>query len=348
MVPSFLKRKKNLPEEVAPSPSCDLERKKVKKTSSKSKGKKTKDAKKSSSKCTNVAVTTKICYGQGGGINYGYGDAAPDTNKYGYGDAAPDTDKYGYGDAAPDTDKYGYGDAAPDTDKYGYGDAAPDTDKYGYGEAAPDTDKYGYGEGAPDDHRPTSSRTPRRSSMKTSESRTQRRRQSIGFSGEKEVRLPGNQRVKRRTSISFDEQVKVRQVEKVSDLTEEPEKLWFQDDEYSRMREKSFKLVEMVEKHGMEAFKGGKVPCIRGLERYIGNARTKSSENKENCWDAVLWEQHYQREDGDKFDDEKMALSCMKNSERSKIEAAQRAAMDQQEIEQYTKSTRRACRRFSC
>jgi hypothetical protein len=69
-------------------------------------------------------------------VDYGYGDAAPDTAKYGYGDAEPDTNNYGYGDAEPD---YGYGDDSPSTSNaannsksnsggdvdYGYGDAAP-------------------------------------------------------------------------------------------------------------------------------------------------------------------------------------------------------------------------------
>jgi hypothetical protein len=108
-------------------------------------------------------------------VDYGYGDAAPDTTDYGYGDAAPDSAAdYGYGDAAPDSaaaddqqqngdaaandaDKYGYGDAAApnDADKYGYGDASPNdaADKYGYGDASPNdaADKYGYGDSNPDD-----------------------------------------------------------------------------------------------------------------------------------------------------------------------------------------------------
>lgn len=77
-------------------------------------------------------------------IDYGYGDAAPDTVDYGYGDATPDVVDYGYGDdddnvkADPDLD-YGYGDA----DDYGYGDAKPDQDM-GYGDAKPDQDM-GYG-----------------------------------------------------------------------------------------------------------------------------------------------------------------------------------------------------------
>jgi hypothetical protein len=64
-------------------------------------------------------------------VDYGYGDAAPDTADYGYGDAAPDSaTDYGYGDAPPDSAAAGEqlnGDAAAnDADKYGYGDSNPD------------------------------------------------------------------------------------------------------------------------------------------------------------------------------------------------------------------------------
>lgn len=65
-------------------------------------------------------------------VDYGYGDAAPDTaaGTYGYGSAEPD---YGYGDAKPDTTDYGYGDAKPETTDYGYGEAQPD-----YGDGSPE------------------------------------------------------------------------------------------------------------------------------------------------------------------------------------------------------------------
>lgn len=67
-------------------------------------------------------------------VDYGYGDAAPDTaaGTYGYGSAEPD---YGYGDAKPDTTDYGYGDAKPETTDYGYGEAQPD---YGDGDGSPE------------------------------------------------------------------------------------------------------------------------------------------------------------------------------------------------------------------
>ena len=299
--------------------SSEFKKKKPKKTNSKNKGSKQKLHK----EATAVAVATVL-----------------DANKYGYGDATPDTDKYGYGDAAPDTDKYGYGDATPDSnnDMYGYGDAAPD-------------ERSG--------SRSTSARTPRRSSMKTSESRTQRRRASIGYNEEKvEVRLPGDRKVKRRTSITFNEQVQVRPVQPVTQIGQpgeevQREQLWFQDEEYDQMKNKMARLVNQVEKHGMDGFYnqrsgGKKIPCIRGLERMIGENKYASWERKQQGWDAVLWEQHYQREGQEEFNENAMAAPYMESSEESRRKAIEQAARDEEDIRQYTKSMRRACRRMSC
>ena len=252
----------------------------------------------------------------------------------------------------------------PDANKYGYGDATPDTDKYGYGDATPDSnnDMYGYGDAAPDERsgsRSTSARTPRRSSMKTSESRTQRRRASIGYNEEKvEVRLPGDRKVKRRTSITFNEQVQVRPVQPVTQIGQpgeevQREQLWFQDEEYDQMKNKMARLVNQVEKHGMDGFYnqrsgGKKIPCIRGLERMIGDNKYASWERKQQGWDAVLWEQHYQREGQEEFNENAMAAPYMESSEESRRKAIEQAARDEEDIRQYTKSMRRACRRMSC
>jgi hypothetical protein len=89
-------------------------------------------------------------------VDYGYGDAVPDSTNYEYGENAPD---YGYGDAQPD---YGYGDGAPSNSSnsvdYGYGDAQ---NEYGYGDASPSINRdtscndvqpdYGYGDGSPEE-----------------------------------------------------------------------------------------------------------------------------------------------------------------------------------------------------
>ena len=88
------------------------------------------------------------------------------------------------------------------------------------------------------------------------------RRASIGYTGEVANVLPSSngKKVVRRTSISFSDRVKVRTCEPVKSLTDEPEALWFQDDEFRKIKAKCFEIVDKVD-HGMT---GGKKFCTRG------------------------------------------------------------------------------------
>ena len=277
-------------------------------------------------------------------------DEDTSNNGYGYyGDAAVVTSPnassmYGYGDAAPDTSKYGYGDASPESDsKYGYGDASPASvsvsNKYGYGDASPDSASSV--DSAP---RPPE----RRSSMKMSGAP---RRSSIGYTGEKEVILPGKRAVKRRTSISFDEQVKVRNVEPVTELARNPEKLWFQAEDYEKMRRKSMTLVNMVEKNGgVDTFDGRRKKvraCVRGLECLMGNEGEIRSLRRYDAYGVVMYEQHNQRNDGIFYDDESMSMKYSATTLESKEQAEIRAKQDEMDIEVYTRETRNFCRRLS-
>jgi hypothetical protein len=126
--------------------------------------------------------------------------------------------------------------------KYGYEEASPSAaEKCGYDDTTSD-DKAKFGYGDTTSPRASFCRTPRRSSMKQSGAP---RRASIQFGGEIQANLPGKKNpVKRRTSITFKETVKVKNVAPVSKLTDQPEALWFQDEDYNRMRQKSFALVD--------------------------------------------------------------------------------------------------------
>ena len=170
-----------------------------------------------------------------------------------------------------------------------------------------------------------------------------RRRASIGYTGEIEVSLPGqDQPVKRRTSISFDEKVKVKSVSPVSQMTDRPEELWFQDDEYDRMKQKSFEIVDRVEL-GMT---GGKKYCTRGLEKLMQKNQEASMIKKYDAWDAVLNEQFSQRESGT-FNDVNIANALRFKTMNSQREANLRAQGDADEIEKYVRTTRRMMRRMS-
>lgn len=179
----------------------------------------------------------------------------------------------------------------------------------------------------------------RRSSMKQS---GRSRRSSIQISGEIEVTLPGkDQPVRRRTSISFNETVKVKRVAPVHELTDAPNQLWFSEDEYDKIRRKSFKIVDKFVQGEKIA---GKKLCTRGLESILNHENRTIA--KENGWDSVLNEQHMQREDGH-FDDEYLSKVYKFSTRRSSNEAIQRAEQDQADVEKYLQSTRRVIRRLT-
>jgi hypothetical protein len=269
-----------------------------------------------------------------------YEEATPDSNKqYDYEDAAPAN--YGYEEAAPDHDN------DDDRTKYEYGDlcTAPDTDTEALDNDDYHSTKY-YGYGDPGEMSPRSltrnvAKTPRRSSMKQSGAP---RRSSIGISGEVEVELPvGRGRVKRRTSISFDERVERKVVETASSLTENPQDLWFQNDEYQRIGNRAHALVQKV---ADQTSTGGecKKYCMRGLEGMLTPEET--TVKKHQAWDVVLSEQYLQKR-GNEHDEEHIANLYKFSTMRSQDEAAKRANHDAQEAESYLRKTRFRHRRGS-
>jgi hypothetical protein len=279
-----------------------------------------------------------------------------DVKDYGYGRSASpsvtlpekDVKDYGYGRASPSpsltsedsSSKYGYGDGngnpaseAEDVSKYGYGDdASPEVAaQYGYGDA----------DAAPSDcgaSRP-STRTPRRSSMKQGNN-TSGRRASIGYTGEVEMKLPGRKDpVRRRTSIAFSQEDEVKEVERVSTLTDDPKALWFQKDELHNIKTKLRTIIGSVERGDENA---GKL-CTRGLECHIG----QSSKTKINAaWDAVVIEQYMQHTKGN-FDDETISKKYKIFARGSQEKAAERAKEDEAAIARYQNDTRRRMRRMS-
>ena len=170
------------------------------------------------------------------------------------------------------------------------------------------------------------------------------RRVSIGYTGEIEVNLPGKRKpVRRRTSISFCEEDQVNEVVPVRSLTDEPEALWFQDEEYSVIKKKMCSLIHAVQR--------GETPtkkkyCIRGLEGHFGEGAECKEVSRGTAWDAVLLEQHMQQNEGS-FDDESISMMYRLSSIESKIEAVKRATQDKSAIDHYQRDTRRRLRRLS-
>merc|ERR1712232_710351 len=191
-------------------------------------------------------------------------------------------------------------------------------------------------------------RMPRRSSLKGScPQRAARRRASIGtcampaerrMSIEEEiavgaikpsqileVNLPGRREsIKRRRSIQFDKDVNVRNIQPTSKVKGAVKKeLWFQDEEYDTIKNKTRALLQKVDSNGKV---NGKKYCTRGLENYMECPKKRDSEIYQ-AWDSVLMEQEMQRK-LNIYDDETLGSFYKQTSNKSVLEATNRATQD--------------------
>lgn len=229
--------------------------------------------------------------------------------------------------------------------------------KYGYAEAAPDDkSKDGYGDDdtsanslASSTTRTTQQPLRRRSSMKQAAAPPRRRRASIQMGEEIERHILGRvEPVQRRSSVTFNGSVRVKPVVPVQEMIA-PEcgrdTLWFQDEEYDRMKQKNWKIVD----EEVESRLRGETPpateyCIRGLERMMNFDEVKQIKNR--CVDAVLGEQHLQREQ-DIFDEDFMASLYKFRTASSQKEAELRGKQDEADIQNYMTPTRKYVRRMT-
>lgn len=224
-----------------------------------------------------------------------------------------------------------------------------DVDHYGYEDAAPDIRREGE-ERRATRHRTSScgflpQRMPRRSSLKQGDGSVgRRRRASIQMGEEITVYLPGqDQPVRRRNSIKFCESVKVRNIETLDKLTDSPQDLWFQGDEYAKMRRNSWDLVSRVES-GQTGI-GSKKFCLRGLERLLD--RETVARKREHAWNTVLTQQERQRDLGS-YDEHFLANAYKCTTMESALVAASRGKQDEKAILSYVRSAHGYCRRLSC
>ena len=170
---------------------------------------------------------------------------------------------------------------------------------------------------------------PRRSSLKSGSGR----RSSIGYSGEVEVALRDGQRVRRRTSICFDEMVDEVEVDDVAKIASKDD-LWFQDEDYQRIHDKN---MELLHKASFESPAAGKKYCVRGLESLM--APDQVDIRKQSARHAVLSEQYFQEQDS-QYSDDQIATLYRSSARDSCSEAAKRAAQDAKEVESYLRSSR--------
>ena len=173
------------------------------------------------------------------------------------------------------------------------------------------------------------------------------RRASISYTGEVVSYIPGEANpVRRRTSITFADNAEVQEVAPMTDLAEEPETLWYQEDEYASMKQKIKVIVQYVDTYSKQS-RNGIVPervCTRGLERHMSGGQ-KSIEDKYNALDFVLDEQDIQRDEG-MYDETTISQVYQHLTVESKNKARKLAAQDAKDIEKYTASTRKRLSRM--
>lgn len=236
-------------------------------------------------------------------------------------------------------------------DKYGYESVIPNiAAKYDYGDVdveqkarptykAPDIAEYGYGDIDAEQEAAPTHKASRRSSLKQAGIP---RRASIGYTGEVTVTLPGrSEPLRRRTSISFNDYDEVKTVEPISSLTNEPEKLWYQSEEYDQIKERIFLLLDLAASDITE----NRI-CTRGLERHLCEEREKLEEDQHLAWYAVFLEQYMQRNEG-VFDDETVSKMYELSTKDSKMQAMQRGLQDAADVESDTRCVRLMMRRLS-
>jgi hypothetical protein len=174
------------------------------------------------------------------------------------------------------------------------------------------------------------------------------RRNSITPKAELEITIPptkkgeGFQRVRRRTSLSFNDVAQVTTIEPAHSLTSKSD-LWLQEGEMQEIRSKVVAIIRKT-KEGSNNPRSGKQYCVRGLERLMNPEVT--SLKRGVAWDAVLNEQYLQAKEG-VFEDNHMATLYKFSSMRSQKDAAIQAMNDEKAVAKYLESTRRMCRRMS-
>jgi len=92
-----------------------------------------------------------------------------------------------------------------------------------------------------------------------------------------EIRVPGQREsIKRRTSITFNEDVNVQKIQAISKVKGAvKQELWFQDIEYTQIKKKIRALIEKVDAASGQ-YDGNKY-CTRGLEKYMECPQKRAS-----------------------------------------------------------------------
>jgi hypothetical protein len=205
-----------------------------------------------------------------------------------------------------------------------------------------DIDRYGYGYmcRTPRKQPSISSKMSRRSSLKAPVPVP--RRASIGYTGEMVLTLPTGEKKKKRTSISFEESESVVEILPLTDMVEDPNRLWFHQKELRDIKKEVLKVLkELTEKKGEENGTRSWI-CTRGLEPLLFHTN-----DARDSKDSVLEEYAIQKSRGE-YDEAHIRDMYTFQTIDAQVQAIERAEHDASEVERDLKLSRLQCRRMSC
>ena len=127
------------------------------------------------------------------------------------------------------------------------------------------------------------------------------------------------------SAISFSDTIEVHEITPLSSLTDHPEELWYQKEEYNQIHTRICRLAKYADICDKREEQPKKKVCTRGLERMM-EGTCKHTHNGRKC---VLIAQKL------KFDNEGMALAYKKVSKDSVVLARERACNDAKAIQVY-------------
>merc|ERR1712085_143865 len=150
-----------------------------------------------------------------------------------------------------------------------------------------------------------------------------------------EIRVPGRRgSIKRRTSITFNEDVTVQKIQALSKVKGAvKQELWFQDIEYTQIKQKIRTVIEKVDAASPGQYYDRNKYFTRGLEKYMECPQQRASK-KYQGWDSVLMEQEMQR-NLHIYDDEAIGQFYAQTAQENVVEATHRAQLDAEEVASY-------------
>ena len=124
----------------------------------------------------------------------------------------------------------------------------------------------------------------------------------------------------------------------MSALTDHPEDLWYQEDEYRQMHKRIQQLILYVnscesENKQQDAPQRKKKFCTRGLEGMIDGESAIA--RKHDAWECVLTAQQLRRGQSSRFDEQRIALAYATVTKESAAIARVNASNDAKAIAKY-------------